>query len=130
VNAAVAVRASGSAASLLARLHEIESEFGRERAERWGMRTLDLDLLAFGDQVLPSDTSFSEWAALTPEVQRTRAPDELILPHPRMHERAFVLIPLLDIAPDWVHPVFKQSVREMAAALPDSETSGIIALKT
>ncbi len=130
VNAAALVTAPGDAASLLARLHEIEADFGRERVERWGMRTLDLDLLAFGNQVLPSDRSFSDWATLTPEKQRIRAPDELVLPHPRLHERAFVLIPLMDIAPDWVHPVFGLTVRQMVDGLSEEAKSEIFALKT
>ncbi|MCB1408913.1 MAG: 2-amino-4-hydroxy-6-hydroxymethyldihydropteridine diphosphokinase, partial [Rhodobacteraceae bacterium] len=52
-------------------------------------------------------------------------PGELILPHPRLHERGFVLMPLADVAPDWVHPVLGQSVRQMLDALDPAETAEI-----
>jgi 2-amino-4-hydroxy-6-hydroxymethyldihydropteridine diphosphokinase len=68
----------------LATLLSIEDQFGRVRQERWGPRTLDLDLLLYGDRVLETA--------------------DLILPHPRMAERAFVLLPLAEIAPDLIDP--------------------------
>jgi 2-amino-4-hydroxy-6-hydroxymethyldihydropteridine diphosphokinase len=78
-------------------LHGIEAEFGRERSVLNAPRSLDLDLLAYYDVVL--------------------AAGPLILPHPRLHERAFVLLPLRDVAPRWRHPVFGQSVADMLAAI-------------
>ncbi|MGB3402737.1 MAG: 2-amino-4-hydroxy-6-hydroxymethyldihydropteridine diphosphokinase [Microcoleaceae cyanobacterium] len=74
-------------------LLQIEAEFGRVRRERWGPRTLDLDLLLFDQLILD-----------TPSLQ---------IPHPRMAERAFVLIPLAEIAPDWTHPVSGKAIALM-----------------
>lgn len=79
---------------LLAALLQTEGQFGRVRRERWGPRTLDLDLLLYGDSVLNS-----------PELQ---------IPHPRMRERAFVLIPLAQICPDWVEPVSGRTIAQLA----------------
>ncbi len=106
-------------------LHSIEARFGRAREKRWGMRTLDLDLLAIGELVLPSPTAQSLWRDLLPEQQALRAPDELILPHPRLQDRAFVLVPLADVAPDWRHPVLGQTVRQMLAHLPGQDRADV-----
>ena len=121
VNAAACLRFAGDPAALLAQLHAIEAEFGRERAERWGQRTLDLDLIAAGDTVLPDLATYRAWHDLPPVQQTRAAPDELILPHPRMQDRAFVLVPLADVAPDWRHPVLGKTVREMLQLLSETE---------
>lgn len=125
VNAAAIIQSDLEPAALLAELHRIEAMFARERRERWGQRTLDLDLLARGDTVLPDVETFAAWHDLPPEKQRHAAPDRLILPHPRLHERGFVLIPLNDIAPHWVHPVLNCTVSEMCGALPDDARKGV-----
>ncbi|WP_293171225.1 2-amino-4-hydroxy-6-hydroxymethyldihydropteridine diphosphokinase [Oceanithermus sp.] len=83
--------------TLLAALLAIERELGRVRDRRWGPRTLDLDLLDYGGRVL-------------------RQPG-LELPHPRLHERAFVLVPLADLQPGWRHPVLGRTARELLADL-------------
>jgi 2-amino-4-hydroxy-6-hydroxymethyldihydropteridine diphosphokinase len=111
--------------SLLARLHAVEARFGRRRQQRWGMRTLDIDLLAVGDSVLPDAPTQDAWRALPPGQQIARTPDELILPHPRLQDRAFVLVPLADVAPDWVHPRLGLSVRAMLAALPAADRDAV-----
>lgn len=128
VNAACRVSGAEDPQSLLAILHAVEAEFGRERRQRWGQRILDLDLLAFGDAVLPDIKTQTAWAQLPLESQIARTPEELILPHPRIQDRAFVLVPLSDIAPDWVHPVTGLSVRAMGDALPMAEKTAVTPL--
>ncbi len=126
VNAAAVVEAGeNDPAALLARLHAVEARFGRERVQRWGMRTLDLDLLAMGDSVLPDPQAQDDWRALPPEAQIGTTPDRLILPHPRLQDRAFVLVPLADVAPDWVHPRLGLTVRQMLEALPAADRDAV-----
>lgn len=128
VNAAavVTLRHNQTPAEALAALHRIEARFGRVRQQRWGMRTLDIDLLAVGQTILPNREIFLHWRDLPPSEQRSQVPQQLILPHPRLHERGFVLVPLADVAPDWRHPVLGQSVAEMLAALPEAERAEIV----
>ena len=87
---------------LLRTLLKIEVDFGRVRRERWGPRLLDLDLLLFDNLVLETPT--------------------LQLPHPRMHERAFVLAPLAEIAPNWIEPI---SGKPIAKLLQSVDCSGV-----
>jgi 2-amino-4-hydroxy-6-hydroxymethyldihydropteridine diphosphokinase len=94
-------------AELLAMLHGIEAAAGRQRSVPNAARTLDLDLLAVDDLVLDD------------------GPGALVLPHPRLHQRGFVLAPLTDVAPDWVHPVLHRSAAEMLA---EADLSGLHAL--
>ena len=99
VNAVAEVGTDYSAAELLDLLHRIEREMGRERRARDEARVIDLDLLIFGETVSgPSETP--------------------ILPHPRLAERAFVVLPLAELAPDWRHPRTGQSLAEMVRTLP------------
>ncbi len=97
-NAVVEIRTQLQPAELLQALHGIEAEHGRQRPYRHAPRTLDLDLLLYGQRV--SDEPL------------------VTLPHPRLHQRAFVLRPLLDIAPTLMHPVLG-ALAEQAAALAD-----------
>jgi 2-amino-4-hydroxy-6-hydroxymethyldihydropteridine diphosphokinase len=101
--AALLIEDSGAIdpADLLARLMRIEAECGRERSMPNAARTLDLDIIGIGDVVRD-------------------APDP-ILPHPRAHLRAFVLAPLADVAPDWVHPVLGQTAAATRPAAPPQE---------
>jgi 2-amino-4-hydroxy-6-hydroxymethyldihydropteridine diphosphokinase len=84
INAVVALETTLPALSLLQALQKIENAHGRQRRERWGARTLDVDILLYGDQTLDTD--------------------ELIIPHPRLAERNFVLYPLFDLAPELTLP--------------------------
>jgi 2-amino-4-hydroxy-6-hydroxymethyldihydropteridine diphosphokinase len=125
VNGACVFRSAFAAPKILAALHEIEADFGRERRLRWGKRTLDLDLIAYGDTILPDSATHNQWRALPLESQKNQTPETLILPHPRVQDRAFVLVPMADVAPDWVHPLLGQNVSEMLSRLPASERADI-----
>lgn len=130
VNGAAAFRMKGEAGAILARLHEIEARFGRARTVRWGQRTLDLDLIAIGGAVLPDPETYRYWRDLDPAAQRDSTPEQLILPHPRMQDRAFVLVPLAEIMggilPEWRHPVSGRSVRDMLEALPRRDIESVL----
>ena len=128
VNAALAMPWADTAAALLDHLHAVEAEFGRTRRARWSARMMDLDLIAIGSKVLPDADTHRAWADLPTEEAARTVPPELILPHPRLSERSFVLVPLADVAPDWRHPVLGLSVVEMLAARPLAERADITPL--
>lgn len=106
VNAAARVETDLPPRELLDILHDLEQGFGRVRRARWEARIIDLDLLAYDDLVLPDAASWG------------RGEGAILLPHPRLHLRRFVLQPLFDIAPDWIHPVTGLTVARMLAGLP------------
>jgi 2-amino-4-hydroxy-6-hydroxymethyldihydropteridine diphosphokinase len=100
VNAVAQIATTRSAHALLTLLHAIETSFGRVRSAKNAPRTLDLDLIDY-DGLVQDD-----------------AP---VLPHPRIAERAFVLVPLADVAPDWIHPVSGEPIAKFIADLPETE---------
>lgn len=124
VNSVLSVRPEGTPESLLADLHAIEDEQGRVRGARYAPRTLDLDLIAWGDRILPDRGTVLRRIRAT-GANRDRVPQELFLPHPRMQERAFVLVPMLEVAPDWRHPVLDRTVRQLVDALPRPEIEAL-----
>lgn len=105
VNAALVAFTVEPPLSVLDRLLAIEAQFGRRRREPWGPRTLDLDLLLY-----------SGCKVSLPRLQ---------VPHPRLHLRGFALVPLVELAPDWVHPGLGRTIRELCAqwkaSAPQSE---------
>jgi 2-amino-4-hydroxy-6-hydroxymethyldihydropteridine diphosphokinase len=105
VNAVIAVATDLPPRELLALLHRVEARSGRERREINGARTLDLDLLAYEQWVQAGDEG---------------EPD---LPHPRLHHRAFVLLPLAEVAPGWRHPITGETVEHLIAALPPDQVA-------
>ena len=92
-NQAIQVRTEMTAREALDTIHEIENQLGRQRNEHWGPRTIDIDILFFENEIIN-----------TPK---------LTLPHPRLHERNFVLVPLMEIVPDFIHPVLNKSIKEL-----------------
>lgn len=106
VNSVVRVETELKPPELLDVLLEIEVRFGRRRSARNAPRVLDLDLLAYGT-ILTGPDAYP------------------VLPHPRMHERAFVLLPLAEIAPDWRHPGNLMSVAELIERLPTGQTARV-----
>ena len=127
VNAAAIVtpRYNLDAKSLLQLLHRAEGVFGRLRTGRWAGRTLDIDLLAMDDSVLPDAETQARWRNLSRDDQRRLTPDQIILPHPRLQDRAFVLVPLADLAPDWCHPLLNLTVAQMLAATDPADRAAV-----
>ena len=99
LNQALAVRTALSAPALLAACLATEQQAGRERLQRWGARTLDVDILLYGQEIIATPT--------------------LTVPHPALPARRFALLPLAQIAPHLVYPQLHQTVAELLAACPD-----------
>lgn len=110
INAAAALETTLSPQALLFALLQIEAESERVRTERFGPRTLDLDILLYGEEIVRDE--------------------KLTIPHPRLHERSFMLGPLAEIAPQAIHPVFRRSVTQLLAELGHRPLLGKRALVT
>lgn len=108
VNGVIAVETDAKPKELLALLHKVESAFGRVRRERNEARVLDLDLLAYDEMVLPEGL------------------EGPILPHPRLQDRAFVLLPLAELAPHWRHPANGESIGDLIARLDPSQQTRVL----
>lgn len=93
LNKALIIETELSAHDLLTKCQEIESEIGRVKKVKWGPRIIDIDIIFFDDLILETE--------------------DLVIPHPRMHERNFVLFPLAEIIPDWKHPILSSSVEQL-----------------
>ena len=107
----------------------LENKYGRKRQRRWDPRTCDIDILLCDQLILPNKLSFVKWLKLDLSDQMKLIPNELILPHPRLQERAFFLNPLNDLQPDWIHPFLKIKAKEMLDSLPPNELQNIHELK-
>jgi 2-amino-4-hydroxy-6-hydroxymethyldihydropteridine diphosphokinase len=103
INGCAILETTLSPQELLAALLAVEVQFGRIRRAKWDARTLDLDLLLYENYILNTDN--------------------LVIPHPRMCDRAFVILPLAEIAPDWVHPVKGDRISQLVAASLDFDLS-------
>ena len=113
VNGVAVVDFDGQPEELLAILQSLEAQFGRSRRQKNEARPIDLDLLAFGDTV-------RGLGSLSPSGQI------LNLPHPELHKRAFVLLPLADVAADWRHPVSHDRVELLIARLPPNQAIEVL----
>ncbi len=125
VNAALTVETDLEPEPFLQVLHSVEAKFARSRKQRWGMRTLDLDLISLGEKVFPDPAVHKHWRDLPLEQQKMQTPEQLILPHPRLQDRAFVLVPVCDIYPDWRHPILGKTAAELCAALPKTDLEAV-----
>ncbi len=105
VNGVVAIACSLPPEALLRRLKALERRAGRRSGRRWGPRALDLDILDYNGQI-------RGWKRPCRSHDRVR-PSPLVLPHPQLHVRPFVLLPLLDVVPEWRHPVLNVPVRQL-----------------
>ena len=99
LNMAVQLQTSKSPTELLASILKIETTLGRQRSVKWGPRTLDIDILLYNDSIIE-----------TPE---------LVIPHPFLQERLFTLLPLAEIAPDYIHPKLHKTIAQLSADCPD-----------
>ena len=102
LNGVAAIQTSLSPLSLLHTLKDIETAIGRKHRVRWGPREIDLDILIYGDVCVQTE--------------------KLVVPHPEMHLRGFVLVPLAELAPDLVHPIFQESIHTLLNRFEDDKT--------
>lgn len=102
INAVVSVQTKWDPWTVLQKLVDIEQKIGKEKRTHWGPRRIDLDILYFGQKIIFEKS--------------------LIIPHPFLHLRNFVLVPLEEIRPDFLHPLLKKTTRELLQECPDKST--------
>ena len=100
LNQVIMLQTNLSAQTILQKILNIENILGRSRGEKWGSRTIDIDILFYGQAIINEPG--------------------LHIPHPELHNRRFTLAPLAEIAPDWTHPVFKKNILQLKNQLKDS----------
>ena len=113
INAVSEVQSILNPHQTLCSLKKIEIILGRKVNSRWGSRVLDLDILAAGSLILPNLRIFNRWLKMPLQHQIQNQPNQLILPHPRIQDRLFVLKPLSEIDPNWIHPVLNKKPYEL-----------------
>ena len=126
LNGCLEILVDCDALTVLERLKRIELKMGRRENYRWGSRVCDLDLLSFENTICPSKEGFHRWYRMPLDQQIHKKPEELLLPHPRLQDRAFVLKPLMEFAADWIHPVLNYSIREMFESLTEYERKEVV----
>ena len=99
INQAIYLQTNLSPQELLITILDIEKQFGRQRIEKWGSRTIDIDILFYADMIIKES--------------------DLVVPHPYLHERAFALLPLAEIAPEYVHPLMNKTILDLCDSLAD-----------
>ena len=129
VNGCLEVKSTLDPHQVLRRLNRIERKMGRTLGKRWEARVCDLDILSCENLITPNLRTFNYWFKMPFEEQLRRKPTELLLPHPRLQDRAFVLVPFAEIAKDWLHPVFGISVEDMLARLSIEMINQILPIK-
>ena len=113
INAVSEVHSELNPYQILYALKNIEKKMGRKNKTRWGNRVLDLDIIGSGSIILPNNFEFNKWLKMPLKKQIKIQPDELILPHPRIQDRLFVLRPLNEVDPYWTHPVLNKTPLEL-----------------
>ena len=113
INAVSEVHSELNPYQILHELKTIEKKMGRKNITRWENRVLDLDIIGAGSVILPNNFVFNKWLQMPLQKQIKNQPDELILPHPRIQDRLFVLKPLNEVDPHWRHPVLNKTPLEL-----------------
>ncbi len=122
INAVAGLETDLQPHTLMALLHDIEARFGRTRHVRWEARLLDLDLIDYRQFVTCGIDAVQAGRSGAPQAGEVARPEPLALPHPRAHERAFVLKPIAEIAPDWRHPLLNRTAADLLADVADAQS--------